>query len=338
MANPTVHIIATGGSIAGVGPDRMDYIRYPEIGDHLTIDQNLGRAPEIGDNFEIMAEDMVSVGSTAIGPANWIALAERIHAIDRDEPDTAGIVITHGTATLEETAYFLHLTVKTDKPVVITGAMRPPTSISTDADLNLLNACQIAATPESAGMGVLTVLNNEIHCAREVYKANTLRVETFKPNELGFLGYADSDHRVVFYRRPYRKHTTDTLFRVDGMADLPRVDIVHAYAGADGMLIDAVRANAERTGERTGLVVAGFGAGTFPPAFIAAAESAVAGGMPVVLASRSSAGRVVMTPRKEEQGFIVSDNLMPQKARILLMLGLTVTDDRGAIQQMFYEY
>ena len=335
---PTVHIIATGGSIAGVGPDRMDYIRYPEIGDHLTIEQNLARVPEIGDNFNIIAEDMVSVGSTAIGPANWIALVERIHAIDRDEPDTAGVVITHGTATLEETAYFLHLTVQTRRPVVITGAMRPPTAISTDADLNLLDAVRIAATPESAGMGVLTVLNNEIHCAREVYKANTLRVETFKPNELGFLGYADSDHRVVFYRRPVRKHTTETPFRVAGLTDLPRVDIVYSYAGADGMLIDAVRAHAAQRGQPIGLALAGFGAGTFPPAVIAAAEAAVADGMPVVLASRSSAGRVVMTPRKAEQGFIVSDNLMPQKARILLMLGLTVTSDREVLQEMFYEY
>ena len=335
MPNPTVHIIATGGSIAGVGPDRMDYIRYPELGRHLTIEQNLARVPEIGDNFEIIAEDLVSVGSTAIGPADWIALTERIHAIVREEPDTAGIVITHGTATLEETAYFLHLAVKTDKPVVITGAMRPPTSISTDADLNLLDAVRIAATPEAAGMGVLTVLNNEIHCAREVYKANTLRVETFKPNELGFLGYADSDQRVVFYRRPVRKHTVDTPFRVDGRRDLPRVDIVHAYAGADGMLVDAVRAHGS-----DGLVLAGFGTGTFPPAVLAAAESAVAGGMPVVLASRSSAGRVVMTPRKAEQGFIVADNLMPQKARILLMLGLTVTGagDLEGLRGMFGEY
>lgn len=332
--NPTVHIIATGGSIAGFGPDRMDYIRYPEIGRHLTIEQNLARVTEIGDNYNIIAEDLVSVGSTAIGPADWIALAERIHAIVRDEPDTAGIVITHGTATLEETAYFLHLAVKTaDKPVVITGAMRPPTAISTDADLNLLNAVQTAATPAAAGMGVLTVLNNEIHCAREVYKANTLRVETFQPGELGFLGYADSDHRVVFYRRPVRKHTIATPFRVDGRADLPRVDIVYSYAGADGMLIEAVRAQGS-----AGLVLAGFGAGTFPPAAIAAAEKAVAGGMPVVLASRSGAGRVVMTPRKAEQGFIVADNLMPQKARILLMLGLTVTEEREALQEMFYEY
>ena len=335
MSNPTVHIIATGGSIAGVGPDRMDYIRYPELGRHLTIEQNLARVPEIGDNYNIIAENLVSVGSTAIGPADWIALTERIHAIVREEPDTAGIVITHGTATLEETAYFLHLAVKTDRPVVVTGAMRPPTSISTDADLNLLDAVRIAATPEAAGMGVLTVLNNEIHCAREVYKANTLRVETFKPNELGFLGYADSDQRVVFYRRPVRKHTVDTPFRVDGRRDLPRVDIVHAYAGADGMLVDAVRAHGS-----DGLVLAGFGAGTFPPAVLAAAESAVAGGMPVVLASRSSAGRVVMTPRKAEQGFIVSDNLMPQKARILLMLGLTVlrAGDLEGLRGMFGEY
>ena len=344
MPNPTVHILATGGSIAGVGPDRLDYIRYPELGRHLVIEQNLARVVEIEDNYNIIAENLTSVGSTAIGPPQWVALAERIDEIDRVERDTAGIVITHGTATLEETAYFLHLTVKARKPVVITGAMRPPSAISTDADINLLNAVQIAAAPETSavmgagemgagGMGVLVALNNEIHCPREVYKANTLRVETFQPGELGFLGYADSDHRVVFYRRPVRKHTADTPFAVDGGTRLPRVDIVHSYAGADGLLVEAVRAAGA-----DGLVLAGFGAGTFPPAVIAAAADAAAGGMPVVLASRSSAGRVVMTPRKAEQGFIVSDNLMPQKARILLMLGLTITSDREALQQMFYEY
>ena len=339
MPNPTVYIIATGGSIAGVGPDRMDYIRYPELGRHLVIEQNLARVVEIEDNYNIIAENLTSVGSTAIGPPQWTALAERINDIGRTERDLAGIVVTHGTATLEETAYFLHLTVKARQPVVITGAMRPPSAISTDADINLLNAVQIAASPETSaemragGMGVLVVLNNEIHCPREVYKANTLRVETFQPGELGFLGYADSDHRVVFYRRPVRKHTADTPFAVDGSTRLPRVDIVHSYAGADGLLVDAVRAAGS-----DGLVLAGFGAGTFPPAVIDAAAEAVAGGMPVVLASRSSAGRVVMTPRKAEQGFIVSDNLMPQKARILLMLGLTITSDREALQQMFYEY
>ena len=212
-AKPQVHVIGTGGSIAGIGPDRLDYILYPEIGDHLTIEQSLERVPEINDLASITSEDLVSVGSTAIGPADWLALTRRINSLMRDNPGLTGIAVTHGTATLEETAFFLHLAVKTDKPVVVTGAMRPPTSIGTDADANLMDAVRIAASPHAGGMGVLTVLNNEIHSARDVSKSNTLRVETFRPNELGFLGYSDSDGQVVFYRAPVRKHTTGHGFR-----------------------------------------------------------------------------------------------------------------------------
>ena len=177
------------------------------------------------------------------------------------------------------------------------------------------------------------MLNNEIQSGRDVTKSNTFRVETFRPNELGFLGYADSDGEVVFYRAPLRKHTAATVFDVGRLETLPRVDIVYAYAGADGILVDAVRQN-----RSDGLVVAGFGGGTFPPQVIEAAAHTVEEGIPVVLASRSTAGRVVMTPRKAEQGFIVSDNLMPPKARVLLMLALTVTSDREAIQRMFRDY
>ena len=330
---PTVRVIGTGGSIAGVGPDRMDFILYPEIGDHITIQQSLDRVPEIQDIAEVRSEDLVSVGSTAIGAAEWLALARRINQIFRDETDVAGVAITHGTATLEETSYFLHLTVKSTRPVVITGAMRPPTALSTDSDLNLLDAVQTAACPDAAGLGVLTVLNNEIQCGRDVIKASTFRVETFRPNELGFLGYADSDGKVVFYRAPLRRHTVDTPFMVDDMTTLPRIDIVYSYAGADGLLVDAVRNN-----RSDGLILAGFGGGTFPPAVIDAAVKLVEDGIPVVLATRSTAGRVVITPKKEEQGFIVSDNLLPQKARVLLMLGLTVTQDRHELQQLFYHY
>jgi L-asparaginase len=332
-SRPTVRIIATGGSIAGVGPNRLDYILYPELGQHLTIAQSLERIPEVDEVAQVRSEDLVSVGSTAIGPGEWLRLSQRINQVFQEEADVAGVVVTHGTATLEETAYFLHLTVKSARPVVITGAMRPPTALGTDADLNLLDAVRIAACPESGGMGVLTVLNNEIHCARDVSKANTFRVETFRPNELGFLGYADSDGKVVFYRAPLRKHTTATPFDVTGRDTLPRVDIVYAYAGADGLLVGAVRSN-----RSDGMVLAGFGGGSFPPAFVAAAAEAVLDGIPVVLASRSTAGRVVITPLKEKQGFIVSDNLMPPKARLLLMLALTITRDREEIQQMFYEY
>ena len=330
---PIVRVIGTGGSIAGVGPDRMDFILYPEIGDHITIQQSLDRVPEIQGFAEVRSEDLVSVGSTAIGAAEWLGLVRRINAIFKDETDVAGVAVTHGTATLEETSYFLHLTVKSQKPVVITGAMRPPTALSTDSDLNLLDAVRTAASPDATGLGVLTVLNNEIQCGRDVTKANTFRVETFRPNELGFLGYADSDGKVVFYRAPLRRHTVDTPFVVDDMTGLPRVDIVYAYAGADGLLVDAVRNN-----RSDGLVLAGFGGGTFPPAVIEAAVKLVDDGIPVVLATRSTAGRVVTTPKKEEQGFLVSDNLLPQKARILLMLGLTVTKDRHELQQMFYDY
>ena len=330
---PIVRVIGTGGSIAGIGPDRMDFILYPEIGDHITIQQSLDRVPEIQDFAEVRSEDLVSVGSTAIGAAQWLGLARRINAIFKDETDVAGVAVTHGTATLEETSYFLHLTVKSQKPVVITGAMRPPTALSTDSDLNLLDAVRTAASPDAAGLGVLTVLNNEIQCGRDVTKASTFRVETFRPNELGFLGYADSDGKVVFYRAPLRRHTVDTPFMVDDMTVLPRIDIVYAYAGADGLLVDAVRNN-----RSDGLVLAGFGGGTFPPAVVEAAVRLVDDGIPVVLATRSTAGRVVTTPKKEEQGFLVSDNLLPQKARILLMLGLTVTKDRHELQQMFYDY
>ena len=332
-SKPVVRVIGTGGSIAGIGPDRMDFILYPEIGKHINIQQSLDRVPEIQDIANVKSEDLVSVGSTAIGATEWLGLAQRINTIFREEPDVAGVVITHGTATLEETSYFLHLTVKSEKPVVITGAMRPPTALSTDADLNLLDAVRTAATPEASGLGVLTVLNNEIQCGRDVTKASTFRVETFRPNELGFLGYADSDGKVEFYRAPIRRHTINTPFNVDVMNDLPRVDIIYSYAGDDGLLVDAVRNN-----KSDGLILAGFGGGTFPPAVIDAALKLVDDGIPVVLSTRSTSGRVVMTPKKSQQGFLVSDNLMPPKARILLMLGLTQTNVPGELQQFFYDF
>ena len=333
LTKSRIKIVATGGSIAGLGPDRLDYMLYPEVGGHLTIEESLARIPEALQLADVSGEDLISVGSTAIGPGDWLNLANRINRLLADDAGLSGIVVTHGTATLEETAYFLHLTVKSTRPVVITGAMRSPTAMGTDADLNLMDAIRLASSPNAAGLGVLTVLNNEVHCARDVTKSNTYRVETFRPNELGFLGYVDSDGQVMIYRKPTRLHTIDTPFDVNGRQTLPRVDIVYAYAGADGMLVDAAR-----TGDSEALVLAGFGGGTFPPAFLEAGVRAVDQGIPVVLASRSTAGRVIMTPKKAEQGFIVSDNLPPQKARVLLMLGLTVTQKRNELQDFFYQH
>ena len=327
-----IHVIGTGGSIAGVGPNRLDYTQYAELGEKLTIQRSLDRIPEVDDIAELTSEDLISVGSGAIGPNEWLKLGQRCNELLAIE-DIDGVVITHGTATLEETAYFLQLTIKSRKPVVITGAMRPPTAVGTDADINLMDAIRVASSPEASGMGVLTILNNEIHSGRDVHKSNTLRVETFRPNELGFLGYADSDGEVMFYRSPTRKHTWDTDFNVDNRTALPRVDIVYAYAGSDGLLVDAVRGQSS-----DGLVMTGFGSGTFPPEMLDSGSEAVIEGIPVVIASRSTAGRTVITPRVTNLGFIVADNLQPQKARILLMLGLTITDDRDLLQKMFFEY
>lgn len=325
---PKVHILGTGGSISGIGPHRLDYTLYPDSGRKLTVAQLLERIPEAREIAELSGEDVLQVGSLSIGPAEWLDIHKEI-----EESPAAGIVITHGTATLEESAYFLHLTVKSQRPVVLTGAMRPPTSVGTDADLNLLDAIRLAASPEAAGRGVLTILNNEIQSARDVTKSNAFRVDTFDSRDFGVLGYVDSDARVLFYRSVTRPHTTATPFDVRGRKDLPRVDIVYSYAGADGVLVDAL---AER--RPAGIVLVGFGGGSFPSAFLDAGRRAVQAGIPVVLATRSWNGRVVMTPKKDDAGFIVCDDLMPQKARILLMLALTVTRERAEIQKMFYTY
>ena len=330
---PRVHILGTGGSIAGIGPHRLDYTLYPELGKKLTVEQMLERIPEARELAELTGEDVLQVGSPSIGPVEWLKLAERIHTLLAAPNAPAGFVITHGTATLEETAYFLHLTVKSDRPVVVTGAMRPPSALGTDADLNLLDAIRLAAAPEAGGRGVLTILNNEIQSARDVTKSNAFRVDTFESRDFGMLGYVDSDARVLFHRSVTRPHTVATAFDVRGRKDLPRVDIVYAYAGADGLLVDALTAR-----RPDGMVLVGLGGGSYPGAFLEAGKRAVQAGIPVVLATRSWNGRVVITPKKDAGGFLVCDDLMPQKARILLLLALTITRERSAIQKMFYEY
>lgn len=329
-----VHILGTGGSISSMGPHRLDYTLYPEAGSKLNVSEMLARIPEALEVAEVSGEDVLKVGSPSIGPQEWLKLAERIHALFCGPNPPDGIVITHGTATLEETAYFLHLTVKSRRPVVVTGAMRPPSAVGTDADLNLLDAIRLAASPEAAGRGVLTVLNNEIQSARDVTKDNAFRVNTFNSRDFGCLGYVDSDARILFYRDVTRPHTTGTEFDVRGAANLPRVDIVYSYAGDDALVVDALLGKARTEG----LVLVGFGGGSYPAPFFEAGRRAAQGGMPVVLATRSSAGRVIATPAKDAAGIVVCDDLMPQKARVLLMLAMTKTRDRQAIQQMFYRY
>ena len=328
---PKVHILATGGTIGFAGLDRLDAVRYAEHGHPILIDDLLARVPEIEQFADIQAEQVFVEGykGQTIGPQEWLAWARRCNELFSGDAPPAGIVMTHGTYVMEETAYFLNLTVRSDRPVVLTGAQRPSTAMSSDADLNLLNAVLAAGAPDSAGKGVLVVLNHQINAARDVTKTSTYRMETFQSRDLGFLGYVDSDGEVVYYRSPTRRHTHQSEFDVSAVSEFPWVDIVTNYAGADGRAVEALVEKGA-----AGLVIAGMSVRGMQPAL----EDAARKGVVVVRAGNLGSGRVVATPRSREQGIIAADNLAPKKARILLMLALTVTRDPGRIQEFYQVY
>ncbi len=330
---PRVYVFGTGGTISFVGESRTDFANYSYRGRQLTISEMLDRVPEASALAEVVAEQVINVGSTEVYPNHWLTLANRINAQFADDPDTAGVAVTHGTATLEETAYFLNLAVRDRRPVAVTGAMRPPSAMGTDADNNLLDAVRVAASPDSAGRGTLVVLNNQIQAARDVTKTDSYRVETFQSGHMGFLGYADSDGNVAYYRRPERRHSADSEFDVATIDELPQVEIAYAYAGVSGTVVDALI-----DAGVSGIVAAGLGSGGSPSPFMAALRRAVAADIPVVISTHVGTGRVMQTRRFMEDGYIVADNLHPKKARILLMLALSATSDHAEIQRMMLEY
>jgi L-asparaginase len=330
---PRVALIGTGGTISSIGRDSLDLWEYMDTSRKAEPDELLVRFPEAAAAAEIVPVRFRAVGSTAIGPAEWLGLDAAVHdAVARERP-LDGVVITHGTATLEETAYFLGLTLKTDVPVVLVGAQRPATGMGTDAGMNLMNALRVAGAPEARGLGVLVLLNDEIQAAREVSKTSTLRLETFRSHDLGMLGYADPDGRVSIYRRPARRHAPDTEFDVRGRADLPRVDVAASYAGADGAAIRAFVAAGARA-----IVSAALAPGVVTPAETEALLEARRRGVHVVVSSRAGSGRVLPRTSLRDRGFVAADNLNPQKARVLAMLALTRTDDAVEVQRMFDEY
>lgn len=326
---PRVAVILTGGTIDSLGINRLDIAWYFEANGRLGPGELLARVPELNDFARIEEVPFRRLPSHALQSADWLELGGFIQdVLDRDQAD--GVVITHGTNTIEETAYFLNLTLKTDRPVVVTGAMRPASAMSADGDLNVLNAVRVAASPESRGRGVLVLLNDTIHAARDVTKTATFRVQTFQAPDLGPLGYADADGRVIYYHAPDKRHTRESAFDIRQLTDLPRVDVVVSYVGADGALIDAAVAAGAR-----GLISAGTGAGRPTPLEDAALDRARAAGVMICQASRVGSGRVVRAPSLQARGFVAADNLVPWKARVLLSLALTQTRDPDVIQHMF---
>jgi len=327
-----ITLIGTGGTISSIGRDPFDLIEYPDTGIKLTAGEVLARFPEVTSLADIEPVPFRTVGSMQIGPADWLELAALIERISQSRPAPDGFVVTHGTASTEETAYFLDLTLKVPQAVVLVGAQRPASGLGTDAGINLANAIRTAAAPETREMGVVVVLNDEIQAAREVTKTATLRMHTFRTPDLGVLGHADAD-RIVYYRTPRRVRKPDGEFDLGGVDALPRVDIAYAYAGSDGTAVRAFTAAGAR-----GIVSAGFAPGGTTPLETEALEEASHAGVVVVQASRAGSGRVTQRANLSTRGFVAADNLNPQKARVLLMVALTGTRERGELERIFASY
>lgn len=327
---PRIRLLIGPGTLPSRGRDRMDFLNYRRSGrPRMTGEEMLEEIPEIAGVAQVEVDrgnpwDVATLDDMR-------KLAQRMNAlVQLDEID--GIVFVQGTNVLEETAYFLNLTVHTAKPIVVTGAQRPFTALSSDAPLNLLNAFRAAAEPASRGKGVVVVTNGEINSARDVTKTNTYHVQTFQSRDLGLMGYADAD-RIVYYRAPLRRHTADSEFTIEGIERLPKVEILYVYAGTlTGMAEAACDLGAK------GLVIAGIGAGAPGHLADACAKIAADKRAVVVRSARVGDGRVVRDSAYHEPGMVAADNLSPQKAALLLTLALTRTADPDEVQRMFDEY
>ncbi len=332
-AKPRVTLISMGGTIASKGDTRMNLTNYGGDGMRVEPQEWLDETPELQDFADVTAEDFrQEPGVRGMTVSQWYKVAQRLQEL-ADDDTVDGIVVTHGTNTMAETAFFMNLTVAISKPVVFVGSQRPWTGISGDGPLNLINAVRVAATPAASGLGVLHVMNDTINPARDVTKTIAYRVQTFQSTDLGPLGYTDSD-AITFYRAPLRRHTTQSEFNIAALpAELPPVEIVYAYTEAPGYLIDAMVEQGVK-----GIVVDGTGAGSPTSAQTEAIKRAQELGIVVVATARTHGGRVQDTPRRREANIVPGDNLPPEKARTLLQLALTQTTELAEISRIFREY
>lgn len=324
-------VLATGGTISGHSPNPLEYVDYGAGIYHVK--EMLEQIPELDSQVKITFEQLENFNSCEMTAYHWSLLKQRIEFF-LNEQEYDGVVITHGTNTMEETSYFLNLTVNTTKPVVLVGSQRPLSAIGTDAIVNLYNAIKVAMDDHSYEKGVLVVLNNQINSGRDVTKTSTYFVETFQSGHMGFLGYIDADGSVQFYRNTTKKHTSNSIFSKLNITELPEVAIVYSHAGASGDIINFI----SETKKYKGIVIAGSGAGMISRAEEKALRDAKDQGITVVRSSRTGNGRVLPIKQYKEHEFVAADNLNAQKSRILLMLSLKVTDITHEIQSFFNHY
>jgi L-asparaginase len=331
-ALPRIKVLATGGTIAGAQTTQAD-AGYKS--GTFSVDDLIKAVPQLKNIAEMSGEQVANIGSQTMNHEVWLKLAGRVNeTLKSDNVD--GVVITHGTDTMEETGYFLSLVVKSDKPVVLVGSMRPATAISADGPINLYNAVALAADPEAKGRGPLVILNDTIHYAREAQKMHTTRMDTFASPNRGIAGMMNTG-KAFFYSANTARHTTKSEFAIDGLtvANLPRVEVVYSYANLGGDIVEALVAKGAK-----GIVLAGVGDGNTTDAALAALEQAAKKGVAVVRCSRTGSGVVDRNVEinDDKLGFIAGMELNPQKARVLLMLGLTKTSDSAKLQRYFYDY
>jgi L-asparaginase len=328
---PSVVIVATGGTIAGSGSTSTTTVGYKAA--TVPVQALIDAVPELKKIATVRGEQLFQIASQNMTNDLWLKLAKRVNEL-LQQSDVDGIVITHGTDTLEETAYFLNLVTKSTKPVIIVGAMRPSTALSADGPINLYNATLLAGSKEAVGKGVLVCLNDQINSARDVTKSNTSTADTFKSPELGLLGYVQGN-RVAFYRMPVQRHTSNSEFDLSSVDKLPTVEIAYGYASVARTTVDALAASGI-----DGIVYAGVGDGNPSAVTEQALVDARAKGIIVVRSARVGNGIVARNNEVDDdkRDFVVSDTLNPQKTRVLLTVALTKTRNTKELQRIFYEY
>lgn len=328
-AKSRIAILGTGGTIAGFIDSTIATTGY--AAGAIDIDVLIKAVPQIRDLADISWEQIANIDSSNMCDEIWLRLAKKIAKLFAEGID--GVVITHGTDTMEETAYFLNLTIKSDKPVVLVGAMRPSTAISADGPKNLYNAVALVANKEAKNKGVMVAINDKILSARGVVKTHSLNVDAFSSPDFGDLGYI-VDGKVFFYNNVTKAHTKNAPFDVSKLTSLPKVDILYSYSN-DG---SGVAAKALFEHGTKGIVVAGSGAGSIHKNQKDVLKELLKKGLKVVVSSRVVAGCVAVSDSDEKLGFISAEDLNPQKARVLLMLALTKTSDPKKIQEYFLKY
>ncbi|EOH1964702.1 type II asparaginase [Campylobacter jejuni] len=328
-AKSRIAILGTGGTIAGFIDSTIATTGY--TAGAIDIDVLIKAVPQIRDLADISWEQIANIDSSNMCDEIWLRLAKKIAKLFAEGID--GVVITHGTDTMEETAYFLNLTIKSDKPVVLVGAMRPSTAISADGPKNLYNAVALAANKEAKNKGVMVAINDKILSARGVVKTHSLNVDAFSSPDFGDLGYI-VDGKVFFYNNVTKAHTKNAPFDVSKLTSLPKVDILYSYSN-DG---SGVAAKALFEHGTKGIVVAGSGAGSIHKNQKDVLKELLKKGLKVVVSSRVVAGCVAVSDSDEKLGFISAEDLNPQKARVLLILALTKTSDPKKIQEYFLKY